>query len=375
MNEFAPAETLHRLVKQAIDSGIASSIDDANAIFFGYRLAFSIGEAEVRDPAHQAALLTGIALARRVFLGGVSVAGAPDVRLAVPRPLAVPLPLGETLRTAVETLGAQCTTDETGDAPRIFVGGHPRPRAAGFRVRAVYAGWRGGVIPAHHDFVGGEEHVVPLAPMLAAALAVSEAFFHVQGEITVAGRRPVGFSLWQPSRADWLSADPNAPPLRYLPSNLWLIGLGHLGQAYLWALGLLPYPQPTGLSRVLQDVDIIPPSTESTSILSELSMAGTKKTRAMAVWAERRGFATSILERLFDASLIRSEDEPAIALCGLDNALGRCALDRVGFPFIVEAGLGRGHRDFRTIRMHTLPGSRTAAEIWSATVEQEDLAN
>src|ERR1700722_4708594 len=100
MNEFAPAETLHRLVKQAIDSGIASSIDDANAIFFGYRLAFSIGEAEVRDPAHQAALLTGIALARRVFLGGVSVAGALDV------PLAVPLPLGETLRTAVETLGA-----------------------------------------------------------------------------------------------------------------------------------------------------------------------------------------------------------------------------------------------------------------------------
>ena len=117
MNEFAPAETLHRLVKQAIDSGMASSIDDANTIFFDYRLAFSIGEAEVRDPAHQAALLTGIALARRVFLGGVSVAGALDV------PLAVPLPLGETLRTAVETLGAQCTTDETGDGPRIFISG------------------------------------------------------------------------------------------------------------------------------------------------------------------------------------------------------------------------------------------------------------
>jgi hypothetical protein len=95
----------------------------------------------------------------------------------------------------------------------------------------------------------------------------------------------------------------------------------------------------------------------------------------MAAWAERRGFATSILERLFNASLIRSDDEPAIAVCGLDNALGRRALDRVGFPFIVEAGLGRGHRDFRTIRMHTLPGSRTATEIWSATVEQEDLAD
>ena len=31
------------------------------------------------------------------------------------------------------------------------------------------------------------------------------------------------------------------PELRLLPSRLWLIGLGHLGQAYLGALGLLPY--------------------------------------------------------------------------------------------------------------------------------------
>jgi hypothetical protein len=369
MNTFGPAETLHRLVKQVIDSGIASSVEEAKAIFLGYRLAFSIGEAEVHHPAHQAALLTAIALARRVFLGGVTVAGPIDV------PLAVPLPLGENLRAAIEAVGAQCTIDKIADGPRIFIGGQPRPRAAGFRLRTVYAGWRGGVVPAHSEFSGGEEHVMPLAPMLAAAVAVSEAFFHVQGYTTVAGRRRVGFSLWQPARADWLCADSSAPMLSYLPSNLWLIGLGHLGQAYLWALGLLPYPQPTGLSLVLQDVDDITPSTESTSILSELNMAGTKKTRAMAAWAERRGFATSILERLFDASLTRTEDEPAIALCGLDNALGRRALDRVGFRFIVEAGLGRGHRDFRTIRMHTLPGKRTADEIWSAAVEQEDLAS
>ena len=83
-------------------------------------------------------------------------------------------------------------------------------------------------------------------------------------------------------------------------------------------------------------------------------MAGTMKTRAMASWAEQRGFGTRIHERLFDASFTRRDDEPAIALCGIDNALGRRALDRVGFAFVVEAGLGRGHRDFRTIRMHTL---------------------
>jgi hypothetical protein len=35
-----------------------------------------------------------------------------------------------------------------------------------------------------------------------------------------------------------------------------------------------------------------------------------------------------------------------------------------GFPLVVEAGLGRSHRDFQTIRLHTLPATRLAAEIW-----------
>jgi hypothetical protein len=369
MNAFTPADTLHRLVKQAIDSGIASSVDEANALFHGYRLCLVIGEADVRHPAHQAALLTAVALARRVFLGGVTVAGPLDA------PLVVPLPFGASLAAAVEALGGHRVAGEPADVPCIFIGEGSRPRGTGFRVRVVYAGWRGGVMPAHAEFLVTEDYVVPLAAMLAAALAVSEAFFFVQGQTPVAGRRPVGLSVWQPARTDWLAPDEDAPPLQYLPSNLWLIGLGHLGQAYLWALGLLPYPQPTGLSLVLQDVDIITPSTESTSVLSERSMAGVKKTRAMAAWTERRGFTAAILERLFDASFSRNEHEPAIALCGLDNALGRRALDQVGFPLIIEAGLGRGHRDFRTIRLHTLPGSRTATDIWKATSNQEDLTD
>ena len=53
-----------------------------------------------------------------------------------------------------------------------------------------------------------------------------------------------------------------------------------------------------------------------------------------------------------------------MALCGIDNALGRRALDQVGFDMIVEAGLGRGYRDFRSIRLHALPGSRPAADLW-----------
>jgi hypothetical protein len=205
---------------------------------------------------------------------------------------------------------------------------------------------------------------MPLAPMLAAALGVNEAFLHLSGEMPSAGRRCIGLSLWDLAERDWLDAPGPDPELKYLPTRLWLIGLGHLGQAFLFALGLLPYDRSADLHLLLQDDDIITPSTESTSILSDATLIGTKKTRSMAAWAERRGFSTTITERLFDAETKRQPHEPAIALCGLDNAAGRRQLDLAGFDFVAEAGLGRGHADFRSMLIHTLPGALPAAKLW-----------
>ena len=358
MTAFTAADKLHRLVKHALDSGAAASIAEAEALFAGYRLALRIGEDTARDPHHQAALLTGVALARRVFLGGVSVSPLPDT------PLLAPLPFGVTLADAVTALGGNIAEPSAG-TPVIEIGGTPSARRAPFHVRAAFAGWRGGIVPAPAEAAPLHAPVMALAPMLSAALAVNEAFLYVTGHAGIAGRRMVGLSLWDPTpTCDWLAEAGNEPALSLLPGRLWLIGLGHLGQAYLWALGLLPFARPQDLSLVLQDIDIITPSTESTSILSDAALINIKKTRAMAAWAERRGFTAAIHERRFDASFRRQDDEPAIALCGLDNGVGRQALDQVGFDFVVEAGLGRGHRGFRAIRLHTLPASRPASQIW-----------
>jgi hypothetical protein len=76
---------------------------------------------------------------------------------------------------------------------------------------------------------------------------------------------------------------------------------------------------------------------------------------------------------VFAADFKRQPDEPAVALCGLDNGAGRRALDQVGFDLVVEAGLGRGHWDFRTMRLHVLPGRRHAADIWKQTREGEKV--
>lgn len=367
MLPFDPSQSVHRLVKQAIDSGAADSLEAAEERFRSFRLDIAIGLNEAGDSLAQGALLTAVALGRRVFLGGVSVIGPLDT------PLVSPLPLGQTLREAVIALGGRPQAEASG-APMISIGGPVLERGSGFLVRAVWSGWRGGIVPGHSDKAPSTGPSMPLAAMLSAALAINEAFLFVNGEMPAAGRRIVGLSLWRPgSSAFWLAADASEPALRYLPSRLWLIGLGHLGQAYLWGLGLLPFSEPKALSLVLQDVDVITPSSESTSILSDATLVGQMKTRAMAAWADQRGFSTRLNERLFDAGFKRQADEPAIALCGLDNAIGRQALDQVGFDFVVEAGLGRGYRDFRTMRLHVLPGSRPSAEIWKSGGEGEQV--
>lgn len=361
------ADSLHRLVKHAIDSGVAASIEEAKALFQGYKLAVEVDPAAAGDPVQQATLLTTVALGRRVFLGGVTVTGPLDT------PLALAMPFGRTLAEAVVTLGGTCgaATEET---PTIVIGGGARERRDGFCIRTATAGWRGGILPIHSDLQPTGGSAIPLSGMLAAGLAVNEAFLSVSGNSSAAGRWPLGLSLWYPGRqVDWLETDGSEPALTYLPSRLWLIGLGHLGQAYLWGLGLLPYRNPAEVALVLQDIDIVTESTESTSILTEAAMLGQKKTRAMAAWAERRGFTTSLQERMFAADFRRQADEPAIALCGLDNGAGRRALDQVGFDLVVEAGLGRGYRDFRTMRLHVLPGRRPASDIWKQNGEGEKI--
>jgi len=358
---------LNRLMKQLLDSRVASSAEEAEAIFRTYRLHVSIDEAEATDSDHQIALLTTVNLACRAFLGGVSVSGALEA------PLVAPLPLGSTLKAAVQALGG-AVEDATASTPVIYIGGAPRARESGFRVRAVFSGWRGGILAAHSPVQIDRVKPMPLSAVLAGALAVNEAFLYVQQAGSAIGKRKIGLSLWNPSTAhDWSVPDPEEPELRFLPSNLWLLGLGHLGQAYLWGLSTLPYGDERVLNLVLQDTDEVTKSSVSTSILSTESHIGSDKTRVLSAWCTDRGFRTRLIEREFDGTFRRQRSEPAIALCGFDNPEGRVAMETAGFIYIVEAGLGQGHQDFRTMQIHTLPSSRPFSEIWRPVASSHEV--
>jgi len=60
----------------------------------------------------------------------------------------------------------------------------------------------------------------------------------------------VGISLW---RSDLHCLDDSAggPGVTLLPNKFWLLGLGHLGQAYIWNIGLLPFKAPNEITFLL----------------------------------------------------------------------------------------------------------------------------
>lgn len=367
MNEGITSEQLHRSVKLALDSGEAATLAEAQRLFQGYRLQIDAGPEIAVSSTLQAALLTAVNTGRRCFLGGVQIAGALDV------PLRVPWRRCRTLAEAVMDLQGRIVPIIAPALPRIVFGEPTRTAIdTPFAVSATFDGWAGGVVPLEGGSRLAERQDCPPAGVLAGALAVSEAFQYVRGSNIEAGRRAVGLSLWSPNAAlFWQDAAAVGPPLEVLPSQLWLIGLGHLGQAYLWTLGFLPYTCPEDVRLVLQDVDRLAQANDSTSPLTNAALLGMKKTRAMANWCEERGFQTKLVERRFAANMRVDNDEPPIALCGVDNALARAALEDVGFRRVVEAGLGKGLHEYLAFQVHTFPARRLARERWSETEQTE----
>jgi hypothetical protein len=358
----SPSDTLHRAVKMALDSGEAATLEEAYALFRGYRLLVAVGPDVGRSATLQVAVLTIINTARRCFLGGVEVAGNLDVRLLVSWRGC------QTLSEAVRDLGGVPTEVLSQGAPLVVIGDAPIPaRLPAFAIRPTFQGWAAGVVPLSSGRRLGESQEFAPSGVFSGALAVSEAFQHMRGGNAIAGRREIGLSLWRPEPdVSWLSESAVGPPLRLLPTKLWLIGLGHLGQAFLWSLGFLPYADPAELELVLQDFDSLVEANDSTSPLTHRALLGQKKTRAMAAWAEAHGFRTVITERRFTGQFRLGPDEPPIALCGVDNPQARSALEEAGFARVVEAGLGNGATEYLAFQVHGFPGPQKAREVWSA---------
>jgi hypothetical protein len=316
----------------------AKSVEHAYEILSRYKLAISVGNDLTNDVAAQACLLSMVNVASRTFLGGVAVTG-----LTGDEKRQTPVGHGNRLGDAVRYLGGTLSSIIPDDAPVILLGDVRTSPSGTTTVRATYGDLSAGVVCSDDDFRLSDVTNFPPAAILSGALAVSECFAHLLGEDFLAGHRSIGTRLDLPER-NWREASKAFNGV--LPQSAWLLGLGHLGQAYAWTFASLPYPSEEKPKIYLQDYDVAQPSNVSTSVLTFETDLAKKKTRISSSWLEDRGFTTNIIERPFAGDVSLNSCEPNILVTGVDNLETRRLIEKPNFSFAVDAGLGATASDY-----------------------------
>jgi hypothetical protein len=353
------ADSFHRLAKVLADSGEAETIEVAQATLANYGVRILLNRGFEEDVSAQIIALTAINCASRSFMGNVQIESPRDVVLKAPGFV------GNNLSEFAEWAGVHQTHNEKSQLwPVIELSALDKPQV-GDAIRPWADGWIFGL----NGQTKSQGALIPPACVAAGGLAVSEAFSMLRRDNPYAGRRALALSLWDP-RKSANAAEPGPSVGLEVPSA-WLIGLGHLGQAYAWTLGFMTPAHDAML--FLQDMDEVTYSTPSTSILSTLNLINHRKTRVVAAWLEARGYQTALVERRFDQLQRVGTSEPRVALFGVDNPAARRVFEGTGFSHVIDAGLGSGYRDFKAIRIRTFPGPSSADDLWSANVEAPDI--
>ena len=321
-----------RLAKILVDNENIS-FDEAQARLRALTLEVVVAP-EATSPAAHAAILTAVSVGSRTFVGGVRVTGAIDQHLSSA------LPFGA--RNLDEAAFLAGTSVFGGRPSRtIFVGTSRVPTEA-WSVSPWWNGWYAGTVKSGEP--GWDAGDNPLPGIAAGALSVGAAFEAERGRL---GCRRDEVNLW-PVRAS--EAAPRFADV-FLPSALWLVGMGNLGQAFLWALAALPYADPADVSLVLQDRDMITEENWATSVLVMGETYGVLKTKVAEQWALEKGFDVRRIDRHLRASDRLDNNDPRLALSGVDKVEARKLMAKVGFDCIVDVGLGRTSSDFDRYRV------------------------
>jgi hypothetical protein len=351
------AETLDRIQKLVLDTGDAATPEEAARIFSSYSLQVDVRADGLEGPTAEAAFATILNAAPRVFQGGV------NVRLGIDPLLQTGWVAGKSASAVIRDYQCAETSTLSDRFPTLVLGSTGGLRSThGPCLTIAHAGWAGGVTVDNERVWRGCE--CPLAGVAAGAIGISEAFQILRQNVR-AGRRNHGISLWRPD-SHWLHEAAEGPTLEGLlaPSRLHLLGLGHLGQGYIWALGWLPYGDRSAVGVVLQDVDRLTKANLATSLIARTAHQGLRKTRVAADALEGLGFDTSLIERRFDELDRVGADDPAVALVGVDNPQTRALLGHAGWRLIIDIGLGAGAGDYLDARLHAFPGDKDPAEVW-----------
>ncbi len=225
---------LSRISKLLVD-GCELTTEEALSRRQKYAITLMCGVEVAQSRTLQLAVLTAANIGNRCFPNAVTVMLEHSLPEA---PLLVWPALERTFgRAVIEILGPDAVRgfDNAQPGGRTLLFGNTAPVHGALRV--TFDGWIAKVGPAAAVDPLPQRQYCALSGVLAGALAVSELFMSF-AELTIeAGRRTVGLSLWRP---DLDIEDPLAlgVQVEFLPRDLWVLGLGHLGNAYLSAASI-----------------------------------------------------------------------------------------------------------------------------------------
>ena len=165
---------------------------------------------------------------------------------------------------------------------------------------------------------------------------------------------------------DGAGSTSRGPARLHAPNKLWLVGLGHLGQAFVWSLLTLPYREARGWC--CRTISVSARRIEATSLLVLAQpKIGERKVRLASAWLEHGGWETALIERRHRGDLRPTADDPPFLLSGLDDLAPRKLLAGAGFDYMVDAGIGHGPGDFEGIQVRIIPNSGSVEGLWNAS--------
>lgn len=309
--------------------------------------------------ALQAAFITSINCGKRCFLGGVLI----DIPENIP--CLLPNFKSNSFNEIAQSLGAKRFEKNSSYNFTLCFG---MPAINEDSLEIVCNGWQAGVVVAGDKVTLNNTPDFATGGVAAGSYGTGLAFLKISLVDITAADSTKGISLWNPE-INWLDEEATGPAIINLPDKYWMLGLGHLGQAYLWNISLLPYNRSDKIFFILQDTDTIEEANMGSGMLAESNNIGNKKTDVCAEWLHEKGFTTQVKEVLFDSTTKVSSTEPKIALCGFDNPQSRIFIEDAGFEFIVESGLGNDVLDFDKILLHTFPNEKfSARDIWLTSI-------
>jgi hypothetical protein len=361
--DIPSVEDLSRPTKAFIDAGKVANFGDAAAILAATVPTIAAGP-DATSYGHHAALLTAVETTARAF-GQAPVFLAPEVAATT---CLLPGQRELTVADAVLEAGGHLVENldvSTPARPTVAIG-TVATTGGDLALQVTWDGW-----VAHIDVAGArlrERGTMVLAPVAAAALAVTECFKRALGT-EEACYRTRSLNLWRPElpfklgEQQDVGGDVLGPDLEYLPKSGWMVGLGHLGQGFAWCWRLLPYEEPGACLVLVQDFDKVNKANKSTGMFIRPGDVGKMKARVVSATLERAGFDTRILERRLLPETRRDDSEPALALVGVDKLEPRRIISDVGWTFAVDVGLGAGPVDFTGISVHAFSGLTSSHEV------------